>query len=74
MASLTQNKKRVLFVNACVWPESRTERLARAVLDRLGGQVEELRLSGDDPVSYTHLAAEGEGGEIEIPPPSRLRT
>ena len=32
-----------LFINACVRPDSRTERLARRLLARLGGPVEELR-------------------------------
>ena len=34
----------VLFVNACVRGESRTRRLADALLDRLGGEIEEVRL------------------------------
>lgn len=35
---------KVLFINACVRPESRTCRLAREVLKRLPGESEELRL------------------------------
>ena len=35
---------RILFVNACVRPKSRTYELARDVLSRLSGQVEEIRL------------------------------
>ncbi len=35
---------KVLFINACVRPESRTCRLAREVLKRLSGELEELRL------------------------------
>lgn len=35
---------KVLFINACVRPESRTCRLAREVLKRLPGEPEELRL------------------------------
>ena len=34
----------ILFVNACVRGESRTRRLAEALLDRLGGEMEEVRL------------------------------
>ena len=34
----------VLFINACVRPDSRTERLAQEVLGRLQGQVQELKL------------------------------
>ena len=35
----------LLFINACMREESRTERLARAWLDRYEGEVRELRLS-----------------------------
>lgn len=35
---------KILFVNACVRPESRTYDLARHVLTKLDGQAEELRL------------------------------
>ena len=34
----------LVFVNACVRGESRTRRLAEALLDRLGGEMEEVRL------------------------------
>lgn len=34
----------ILFINACVRPESRTLDLARAVLEKLPGQVEEVDL------------------------------
>ncbi len=36
---------RILFVNGCVRKASRTKKLADALLSRLGGKVEELRLS-----------------------------
>ncbi len=36
--------EKILFVNACVRPESRTLLLARRVLDRLQGTVEEVNL------------------------------
>lgn len=35
----------ILFVNACVRSDSRTQRLAKALLDRLGGEQEEIKLS-----------------------------
>lgn len=35
----------VLYVNACVRKESRTEQIARAILERLGGEREEVKLS-----------------------------
>lgn len=35
----------ILFINACVRRESRTERLARRLLSNLGGPVEEVRLN-----------------------------
>lgn len=35
---------RVLFINACVRPFSRTRELAQAVLDNLGGGIEEVNL------------------------------
>lgn len=34
----------ILFINACVRPESRTRDLARTVLERLAGEVEEVDL------------------------------
>lgn len=36
--------EQILFVNACVRPDSRTYELARHVLNGLGGRVEEVRL------------------------------
>lgn len=36
--------KKILFVNACVRPESRTYRLASQILDQMEGTVEELNL------------------------------
>ena len=35
----------VLYVNACVRKESRTDRLARHLLQKLGGKYVEVRLS-----------------------------
>lgn len=34
----------ILFINACVRKESRTKRLADALLSKLGGEIEEVRL------------------------------
>lgn len=34
----------ILFINACVWEESRTKRIADHLLDMLDGPVEEVRL------------------------------
>lgn len=47
-----------LYVNACVRPESRTDRIARAVLAKLGGGYTELRLAELDlkPLSAAALA------------------
>ncbi len=38
----------ILFVNACVRPQSRTERLALSVLRKLGGQVKEVDLEREN--------------------------
>ena len=47
----------VLFVNACVRSDSRTEQLARALLERLDGEQEEVKLSEADlqPLSEERL-------------------
>ena len=39
----------ILYVNACVRRESRTDRIARALLAKLGGEVEEVRLAEEKP-------------------------
>ncbi len=39
---------KVLFVNGCLRPGSRTLTLARRVLDRLGGEIEEADLARED--------------------------
>lgn len=36
--------KKILFINACVRPKSRTYRLAKQVLDQMEGTVEEVNL------------------------------
>ena len=39
---------KILFVNACVRPESRTAVLAHHILDKLDGSIEEVRLAEED--------------------------
>ena len=39
---------KILFINACVRPQSRTYILARHALDRMEGKVEELRLIDEE--------------------------
>ena len=39
---------RVLFINACVRPDSRTRQLAQEVLNKLGGQVLEVNLEQEN--------------------------
>ena len=46
--------KKTLFINACVRPESRTRRLAQHVLDRIGGEVTEVKL-GDEAIAPLNL-------------------
>jgi len=41
---------KILFVNGCVRPDSRTLELARAVLDQLKGTVQEVCLCEDGPL------------------------
>ncbi len=43
--------EQILFVNACVRPQSRTLRLAQSVLDRLSGHLIEVDLSAD-PIPF----------------------
>ena len=38
-----------LYINCCVRGESRTNRLARAVLQKLGGDITELKLYEENP-------------------------
>ena len=38
----------ILYVNACVRKESRTDRIARALLQKLGGECEEVTLTETD--------------------------
>ena len=40
--------KKILFVNACVRPESRTNILARHLLEKLEGETEELVLEKEE--------------------------
>ena len=47
-----------LYVNACVRPDSRTDRIARALLEKLGGDFMELKLdeAGFQPLNAETLA------------------
>lgn len=47
----------ILYVNACMRKESRSEQIARAVLKRLGGEQEEVKLSEENllPLSEERL-------------------
>ena len=47
--------EKILFVNACVRPESRTLELARYLLGKLDGEVEELKL-GEEKIESLDLA------------------
>ena len=47
--SVTRHMDKILFVNACVRPDSRTLALAEAVLAKLDGDVEEVRLYDAPP-------------------------
>ena len=63
-----ENIKNILFINACARPESRTLLLAEKVLERLSGEVTELKLYEEEiaPLDYgvlekrTGLIASGE--------------
>ena len=50
-------EKKVLYINACARSESRTDRIARALLERLGGLQEEVKLAEMDlqPLSEERL-------------------
>ena len=47
----------ILFINACVRSDSRTEQIARALLRKLGGRQEEVKLAEADlqPLSEIRL-------------------
>ncbi len=40
--------EKILYVNACVRPESRTRELAETVLDCLEGSIEEINLEQEN--------------------------
>lgn len=56
-AICTMNK--ILFINACVRPNSRTKQLAECVLNRLNGSIEEVNLERENiqPLNWTSLQA-----------------
>lgn len=45
--------EKILFLNACVRPQSRTLELARLVLEKLGGRVEEVDLEAEHIQPHT---------------------
>lgn len=49
--------EKILFVNACVRPESRTLLLARQILSRLNGEIEEVNLEQENiqPLNWQSL-------------------
>lgn len=49
--------EKILFINACVRPQSRTLELAKWVLDRLSGEVEEVNLERENiqPLNWERL-------------------
>lgn len=49
--------KKILFVNACVRPDSRTYRIAKELLNKLNGTVEEVNLSNENiqPLNWESL-------------------
>ena len=76
---------KTLFVNACVRPESRTMVLAKHVLDKIGGEMEEVNLEKEkiQPLNYEtmqqrdallHAEEKGaEGSDAETPGAEMLR-
>ncbi len=64
--------KKILFVNTCVRKDSRTAALARRLLDRLDGEVSEVRpdLGGLRPLDESSLSRRDEllaAGELDAP-------
>ena len=55
---LAETKKRILLVNACVRPESRTMELAREVLKHLDGVVEEVNIEKEKILPLTNAQME----------------
>lgn len=55
---LAETKKRILLVNACVRPESRTMELAREVLRHLDGVVEEVNIEKERILPLTNAQME----------------
>ena len=55
---LAETKKRILLVNACVRPESRTMELARKVLEHLDGVVEEVDIEKEKILPLTNKTME----------------
>ena len=49
--------KKILFINSCIRPNSRTLLLAKEVLKRLDGEIEELNLCNENlrPLDWSQL-------------------
>lgn len=49
--------KKILFINACVRPKSRTYKLAKSIVDKMSGTVEEVNLekADIDPLNWASL-------------------
>ena len=66
--------KKILFINTCVRSESRTNTLARALIETLGGEVTEIRpdlnglrpLCGDSLRRRDELLAAGDYSAVEL--------
>jgi len=48
----------ILFVNACVRPQSRTKRLADEILKKLSGNIKEVNLEKENPIPLNREALE----------------
>ena len=57
--------KKVLYINACVRPNSRTAELANCVLEKLSGEVEEVRLYEEElsPLTLQELTKREESAK-----------
>ena len=55
----------ILYVNACIRPDSRTARIAEALLAKLGGAYEEIRLGEEQPEPLTRERLEKRTALIE---------
>ena len=58
---------KILFINACIRPNSRTLELANCVLQRLSGDIEEVKLYEQDlsPLTLKELEIRGESAKTK---------